>query len=415
MQAYAEGFDILANAESRRAAGRRSASSLDLADVAEVWRRGSVISSWLLDLTSIALAGDAKLDNIPASCRIPAKAAGRSRRRSTRPCRPTCFRPRSTRASARARSTHSPTSFSRRCGTVSAATQEPDMAAEFRVAARRGARADEQPALRIADDAPARRAGAALRDRDFRRDGRSHQPPAHAGFVQSVARSFCRRSSRSSASAAPRSTDEACARTSRKRSKASSSDKTAEFSADKIDQDAWSSVVDTIEYIDGDIGDPALYDEIKAEIDKFSRSGVRLQRPVLSRRRREILRPRRRQSRQSRTDEGEGFVAGAASSSRSRSATISIRRRAQRANARGPLRGPDLPHRPFPRQGNGAEHHGAAVRQRLLRADLEPRPYRSCADHGRGDGRRREARQLLRGTPARCATWCRTISSSCSR
>ena len=52
------------------------------------------------------------------------------------------------------------------------------------------------------------------------------------------------------------------------------SDKTAEFSADKIDQDAWSRVVDTIEYIDGDIGDPALYDEIKAEIDKFSRSGV---------------------------------------------------------------------------------------------------------------------------------------------
>ena len=52
------------------------------------------------------------------------------------------------------------------------------------------------------------------------------------------------------------------------------SDKTAEFSADKIDQDAWSRVVDTIEYIDGDIGAPALYDEIKAEIDKFSRSGV---------------------------------------------------------------------------------------------------------------------------------------------
>ena len=35
---------------------------LDLADVAEVWRRGSVISSWLLDLTAIALAADSKLD-----------------------------------------------------------------------------------------------------------------------------------------------------------------------------------------------------------------------------------------------------------------------------------------------------------------------------------------------------------------
>ena len=35
---------------------------LNLADIAELWRRGSVISSWLLDLTSIALASDGKLD-----------------------------------------------------------------------------------------------------------------------------------------------------------------------------------------------------------------------------------------------------------------------------------------------------------------------------------------------------------------
>ena len=36
---------------------------LDLADIAEVWRRGSVVSSWLLDLTAIALAEDPSLDN----------------------------------------------------------------------------------------------------------------------------------------------------------------------------------------------------------------------------------------------------------------------------------------------------------------------------------------------------------------
>jgi 6-phosphogluconate dehydrogenase len=34
---------------------------LDLADIAEVWRRGSVVASWLLDLTSIALAKDVAL------------------------------------------------------------------------------------------------------------------------------------------------------------------------------------------------------------------------------------------------------------------------------------------------------------------------------------------------------------------
>jgi 6-phosphogluconate dehydrogenase len=61
MQAYAEGFAILkgATAEARPSDERYD---LDVADIAEVWRRGSVISSWLLDLTAIALAGDPKLE-----------------------------------------------------------------------------------------------------------------------------------------------------------------------------------------------------------------------------------------------------------------------------------------------------------------------------------------------------------------
>ena len=60
MQAYAEGFSILRAAAERPGVERYD---LDLADVAEVWRRGSVISSWLLDLTATALASDAKLDS----------------------------------------------------------------------------------------------------------------------------------------------------------------------------------------------------------------------------------------------------------------------------------------------------------------------------------------------------------------
>ncbi len=61
MQAYAEGFSILQGATSN---GRPQDEryELDLADIAEVWRRGSVISSWLLDLTSIALASDPNLE-----------------------------------------------------------------------------------------------------------------------------------------------------------------------------------------------------------------------------------------------------------------------------------------------------------------------------------------------------------------
>ncbi len=60
MQAYDEGFDILRNAASPALpAGRRY--DLNLPDIAEVWRRGSVIGSWLLDLTAMALAEDADL------------------------------------------------------------------------------------------------------------------------------------------------------------------------------------------------------------------------------------------------------------------------------------------------------------------------------------------------------------------
>jgi len=61
MQAYAEGFDILRGANSENLPAGLS-YDLNLADIAELWRRGSVISSWLLDLTAIALAGDNKLD-----------------------------------------------------------------------------------------------------------------------------------------------------------------------------------------------------------------------------------------------------------------------------------------------------------------------------------------------------------------
>jgi 6-phosphogluconate dehydrogenase len=55
MQAYAEGFDIFVNAQSK-ALPEEQRYNLNIADIAEVWRRGSVISSWLLDLTAMALA-----------------------------------------------------------------------------------------------------------------------------------------------------------------------------------------------------------------------------------------------------------------------------------------------------------------------------------------------------------------------
>jgi 6-phosphogluconate dehydrogenase len=54
MQAYAEGFDIMRNATSKELPEEQR-YDLNLADIAELWRRGSVVGSWLLDLTAMAL------------------------------------------------------------------------------------------------------------------------------------------------------------------------------------------------------------------------------------------------------------------------------------------------------------------------------------------------------------------------
>jgi 6-phosphogluconate dehydrogenase len=60
MQAYAEGFDIFHNATSDQLE-QDYRYSLNLADIAELWRRGSVVSSWLLDLSAMALVENPEL------------------------------------------------------------------------------------------------------------------------------------------------------------------------------------------------------------------------------------------------------------------------------------------------------------------------------------------------------------------
>ena len=66
MQAYAEGFDILKNANSKVLAEDHR-YDFDLPDVAELWRRGSVVGSWLLDLTAMALTEDPDLSAFTGS------------------------------------------------------------------------------------------------------------------------------------------------------------------------------------------------------------------------------------------------------------------------------------------------------------------------------------------------------------
>jgi len=74
MAAYAEGLSILRNANIGKASHEKDAETtplrnpehyqydFNLADITELWRRGSVISSWLLDLTTQAMVGDPSLE-----------------------------------------------------------------------------------------------------------------------------------------------------------------------------------------------------------------------------------------------------------------------------------------------------------------------------------------------------------------
>lgn len=62
MQAYAEGFDIFRSANSKDVPEEHR-YNLDIAEIAEVWRRGSVVGSWLLDLTAMALVESPNLEN----------------------------------------------------------------------------------------------------------------------------------------------------------------------------------------------------------------------------------------------------------------------------------------------------------------------------------------------------------------
>ena len=75
MAAYAEGLNILKNADIGNRSHEKDAETtplrnpehyqyeFNLADITELWRRGSVVSSWLLDLTAQALASDSELDH----------------------------------------------------------------------------------------------------------------------------------------------------------------------------------------------------------------------------------------------------------------------------------------------------------------------------------------------------------------
>jgi 6-phosphogluconate dehydrogenase len=62
MQSYAEGFDIL-NTAREESVPKEYRYELEIGEIAEVWRRGSVVGSWLLDLTAQALVEQPDLED----------------------------------------------------------------------------------------------------------------------------------------------------------------------------------------------------------------------------------------------------------------------------------------------------------------------------------------------------------------
>jgi hypothetical protein len=100
MAAYAEGMNILRHANAGEQGHAIDAETtplrdpdlyrydLNLRDIAEVWRRGSVIASWLLDLTATALTQDPALENFAG--RVSDASARAARQRSPTSCSPPC-------------------------------------------------------------------------------------------------------------------------------------------------------------------------------------------------------------------------------------------------------------------------------------------------------------------------------------
>ncbi len=89
MASYAEGLNLLANANAGAADRAKDAETaplthpeyyhydFDLAAITEVWRRGSVVASWLLDLTALAMHADPQPDgSSKARSATAARAAG---------------------------------------------------------------------------------------------------------------------------------------------------------------------------------------------------------------------------------------------------------------------------------------------------------------------------------------------------
>jgi 6-phosphogluconate dehydrogenase len=134
MAAYAEGLNVLKHANAGAVSQEHSAEvtpleqplyyqyDLDISKITEVWRRGSVVASWLLDLTAGALHGNPQMEGIAGRVSDSGEGRWTSKPPSTRAYRCRCCRPPCSHASAAAARPSTRTSCCPPCARPSAAT-----------------------------------------------------------------------------------------------------------------------------------------------------------------------------------------------------------------------------------------------------------------------------------------------------
>ena len=158
-----------------------------------------------------------------------------------------------------------------------------------------------------------------------------------------------------------------------------------------------SGLLDDMRYVQGSFDEDRVYEELGTDAGRVRRAGRPPARPrLLPVDGARVLPADRRQARRCRPQRRSRTP----TSDRDREA-VRLRPRlgaqAQRTTARGVRGAADLPDRPLPGQGDGPEPDGAAIRQRAVRAGLEPQLHRPRADHRRRGHRDRRACRLLRG------------------
>ena len=353
--------------------GAHLAYDFDLAAIAELWRHGSVVRSWLLDLDECGARSQPEARRLPGRrLRLRRRPLDRRTRPSKPACRCPCSRRRYSRASRRAATTTSRTACCRRCASSSAATWSVG-AAPRKIAMRWRRTADALVLFGATGDLAHKKIFPALQD--LVQHGTLDVPVigvARAGSGVERLRERIRDS--------------------------------LEPSDDGLDAAAFAQLAKLLRYVDGDYREPKTFAALRKALgdaahplhylalppslfatvaDKLRESGCA---DGAQRRRRETVRPRSR------------FGA-----------------RAQRRAASQLRRAIRLSHRSLPRQGVGAEPAVLPLRELVPRADLEPQLRRPRADH---DGRERSASARAASSTrrsARFATSCRTICCRSSR